>query len=180
MRLETSLDISCCNFFEPTIFKTYYHFVMPAQKHDVKRFPIPAEIPLNQACDIYLTRRSRHLRLRSVEAYKYHFRTLMSFFDPNRALSTFHEGDLRDYQRWRSLPGQAQRKAGPSLINHEIGALAQVLNFAGLWLPISKYYERLPETNSSHPKVLTAEEEDRFFRLPRVNPDGEWHTIRRD
>jgi integrase len=95
----------------------------------------------------------------------------MNFFDPNRALSTFHEGDLRDYQHWRSVPKQMQRKpAGPSLINHEIGALAQVLNFAGLWLPISKYYERLPENNSSHPKVLTAEEEDRFFRVAASKP----------
>ena len=174
IRSEISPDISCGNFFEPTIFKTYYHFVMPAQKPDVKNFPISAEVPLNQACDIYLARRSRHLKLRSVEAYKYHFRTLMSFFDPNRALSTFHEGDLRDYQRWRSLPGQAQRKAGPSLINHEIGALAQVLNFGGLWLPISKYYERLPENNSPHPKVLTAEEEDRFFRFAASKP--RWRT----
>lgn len=94
----------------------------------------------------------------------------MSFFDPSRALSTFHEGDLREYQHWRSVPGETQRKAGPSLINHEIGALAQVLKFAGLWLPISKYYERLPETNSSHPKVLTAEQEDRFFRAAASKP----------
>jgi hypothetical protein len=94
--------------------EAYYHFVMPAQKDDVKDFPISAEVPLNQACDIYLARRSLHLRIRSFQAYKYHFRTLMSFFDPNRPLSTFHEGDLRDYQRWRSLPGPNQRKAGPS------------------------------------------------------------------
>jgi integrase len=142
---------------------------MLTQNDDVKDSPIPAEAPLKDACNTYLARRKRYLRLRSIEAYTYHFRMLMSFFNPDRALSTFHEGDLRDYQHWRSVPGQ-RKAAGPSLINHEIGALAQVLNLAGLWLPISKYYERLPENNSSHPKVLTATEEDRFFRVAASKP----------
>lgn len=63
----------------------------------------------------------------------------MSFFDPNRRLSSFHEGDLRDYQRWRSAPGTDHEKAGPSLINHELGALAHILKLAALWMPLSPY-----------------------------------------
>jgi integrase len=98
----------------------------------------------------------------------------MSFFDPNRRLSSFHEGDLRDYQRWRSAPGTDHGKAGPSLINHELGALAHILKLAGLWMPLSPYYERLPEKNWTHPKVLTAEEEDRFFRFAASKP--RWRT----
>ncbi|HEV7521788.1 MAG TPA: site-specific integrase, partial [Candidatus Angelobacter sp.] len=88
--------------------------------------------------------------------------------------SSFHEGDLRDYQRWRSMHDTDHGKAGPSLINHELGALAQVLKLAGLWTAISNYYERLPERNWAQPKVLTAEEEDRFFRFAGSKP--RWRT----
>ncbi|HEY1939949.1 MAG TPA: tyrosine-type recombinase/integrase [Candidatus Angelobacter sp.] len=64
--------------------------------------------------------------------------------------------------------------AGSSLINHELGALAQVLELADLWHPISKYYERLPEKNWEAPKVMTAEEEERFIRFAKRKP--EWRT----
>ena len=136
--------------------------------------PLSPESPLNRSCEIYLTRRKRHLSPRSLEAYKYHFRTLTSFFDPNRTLSSFHEADFRDYQRWRSLSDTGHGKVGPSLINHELGALGQILKLAGLWVSISSYYERLPEKNCTHPKVLMAEEEDRFFRFAASKP--RWRT----
>ena len=136
--------------------------------------PLSPELPLNCACKTYLERREPHLRPRSLEAYEYHFRTLQSFFDPTKHLSSFHEGDFRDYQRWRSQSDTGHGKAGPSLINHELGALAQVLNLADLWHPISQYYERLPERNWAPPKVLTAEQEARFFRF--ASRKAEWKT----
>jgi len=150
------------------------HIIPAMPTNKIEGPPLSPELSLNQAGEIYLARRKRHLRPRSLEAYKYHFRTLASFFDPNRMLSSFHEGDLRDYQRWRSLADTDHGKAGPSLINHELGALVQVLKLAGLWIPISHYYERMPERNWAHPKVLTAEEEDRFFRFAASRPG--WRT----
>jgi integrase len=147
---------------------------MPLDKLKLQEPPLSPESSLNRSCEIYLTRRKRHLSPRSLEAYRYHFRTLTSFFEPSRTLSSFHEGDLRDYQRWRSLSDTGHGKAGPSLINHELGALVQILKLAGLWIPISRYYERLPEKNCTHPKVLTAEEEERFFRFAAGKP--RWRT----
>src|ERR1700686_3098603 len=147
---------------------------MPEDERRVHAPPLSPELPLNRACEVYMTRRARHLRPRSLEAYAYHFRTLQSFFDPNRPLSSFHEGDFLDYQRWRSLTNTGHGKAGPSLINHELGALAQVLNLADLWVPISNYYERLPERNWAPAKVLTTEQEDRFFRFASRKPG--WRT----
>jgi integrase len=64
--------------------------------------------------------------------------------------------------------------AGASLINHELGALAQVLDLAGLWHPINQYYERIPEKSWSPPKVMTQEEEARFIRLGSRNQG--WKT----
>lgn len=151
-----------------------YHSCRAVNKREVQGPPLSSKLALNRAAEIYLSRRKRHLRPRSLEAYKYCCKTLTNFFDPNRILSSFHEGDLRDYQRWRSLPDTNHGKAGASLINHELGALAQILKLAGLWTPISNYYERLPEINWAHPKVLTAEEEDRFFRFAASKP--RWRT----
>jgi integrase len=136
--------------------------------------PLSPKLRLNSACEIYLARRKRHLKSRSFEAYKYYFRTLMSFFDPERELSSFHEGDLGEYQRWRGLSDAVHGRVGSSLINHELGALAQILKLAGLWVFISNYYERLPEKDSGIPKVLTPEEEDRFFRFAASKP--RWRT----
>ena len=151
-----------------------YHPAMPVDKNKAQGPPLSPKLALSHACEIYQARRKRYLSPRSLEAYKYHFRTLTSFFGPSRTLSSFHEGDLRKYQRWRSTPGTNHGQAGPSLINHELGALAQILKLADLWMPLSHYYERLPEKNWTHPKVLTAEEEDRFFRFAASKP--RWRT----
>jgi integrase len=142
---------------------------MPLLERPTHDVPLAPKTLLNSACAIYLERRKQYLRPRSFEAYHYHFRTLQSFFDPGKRLSSFHEGDFRAYQKWRAKNG-----AGPSLINHELGALAQLLDLADLWHPIRKYYERLPDRNWAPPKVLTAEEEDRFFRFAARNK--EWRT----
>lgn len=136
--------------------------------------PLPPHLTLAQASRNYLERRKPYLKARSFAAYQYHFRTLQTFYDPQRQLSSFHEQDFRDYQKWRMKSHCGGRKAGASLINHELGALSQVLALADLWHPISKYYERLPEPTWAPPRVLTAAEEDRFLRFAARKP--EWQT----
>jgi integrase len=136
---------------------------MPHQRKELAA-PFSPELSLTTACVTYLKRRTQYLKTRSLEAYQYHFKTLQSFFDPSKRLSSFHEEDFRRYQAWRINSG-----AGSSLINHELSALSQLLSLADLWHPISKYYERLPERNWTPPKVLTAEQEERFFRFAIQN-----------
>jgi integrase len=136
--------------------------------------PLSGNLTLKQASTEYLERRRPYLKPRSFEAYQYHFRTLKAFFGSEKRIDSFHEKDFRDYQKWRSQPDRGRLKAGPSLINHELGALSQVLALADLWHPISKYYERLPEPTWAPPRVLTAAEEDRFLRFASRKP--EWKT----
>ncbi len=136
--------------------------------------PLSRDLTLEQASKEYLGRRKPYLKLRSFAAYEYHFRTLQAFYGPQKRLSSFHEGDFRDYQKWRTHSDRGRGKAGASLINHELGALSQVLALADLWHPISKYYERLPEPDWAPPRVLTAAEEDRFLRFASRKP--EWKT----
>ena len=83
------------------------------------------ESRLANACRQYLDRRSNNLAVRSREGYRFHFRTLQKFIAPDQPLSSFREGHIRDYQRWRIAAGM-----GPSLINYEMGALARTLKLA--------------------------------------------------
>jgi integrase len=136
--------------------------------------PFSARFTLEQASIKYLERRKSYLKTRSFGAYQYHFRTLQAFYGPQKQLFSFHEQDFREYQKWRTRPDAGRGKAGPSLINHELGALSQVLALADLWHPISKYYERLPEPTWAPPRVLTAAEEDRFLGFASRKP--EWKT----
>ena len=167
-KLSYALDASGCKL------GGYYqgHLVLMPMSRQIRTehsSPFSPEQPLKTACFAYLKRRMQYLRPRSLEAYHYHFRTLLGFFEPSKHLSSFHEEDFRQYQAWRTKNG-----AGSSLINHELSALSQLLVLADLWHPISKYYERLPDRNWAPPKVLTTEEEDRFFRFAVRNP--EWKT----
>jgi integrase len=132
--------------------------------------PLAPDTPLEKAFAIYLQRRHLQLKPRTLENYRFHFRYLVKFFGRERPLSSLHEGHFRDYQKWRSTEGENRGRAGASCINHELNALAQVLALADLWHPISKYYERLPESNWAPPRVLTAEEEERFFRFASQRP----------
>jgi integrase len=136
--------------------------------------PFSPLLTLEQASGDYLERRKPYLRERSLEAYRYHFRSLSTFYGADKILSSFHEGDLRNYQKWRTRCGGNTVKNGSSLVNHELGALAQLLSLADLWHPISKYYERLPEPDWKPPRVLSPAEEDRFIRFGSRKP--EWKT----
>jgi integrase len=129
---------------------------------------------LTKAFAAYLERRALHIKARTIANYKSHFASLIIFFGADKRLDTFHESDFRGYQRWRKTAGDDRPVAGNSCINHELNALAQVLALADLWRPISRYYEPLPVSNWSAPRVLTSEEEDRFLRVAQRKP--EWQT----
>ncbi|MBZ5534111.1 MAG: site-specific integrase [Acidobacteriia bacterium] len=132
--------------------------------------PIAADTTLEQSFKIYLERRQLQLKPRTLENYRFHFRYLVKFFGAEKPLSSLHEAHFRDYQKWRSTEGEGRGRAGASCINHELNALAQVLALADLWHPISRYYERLPESNWAPARVLTTEEEERFFRFASQRP----------
>jgi len=136
--------------------------------------PVSANCGLAEAFEIYLQRRKLVIKPRSTDNYRFHFRCLIKFFGPEKRLETLHEGSFREYQEWRSKAGPDHGLAGASCINHELNALAQVLDLADLWHPISKYYEPLPLKNWAPPRVLTSEEEERFFRFASRKPT--WKT----
>jgi len=101
---------------------------------------------------------------RTIEMYEWYVRNLKKIF-AGMLLSQIHIGHFLEYQRQRRM------EAGASCVNHELNTLAQILKAADLWDLIDKHYKPLPLPNWTPPKVLTAEEEERFFRVVAGNPD---------
>ncbi|HMC32708.1 MAG TPA: tyrosine-type recombinase/integrase [Candidatus Angelobacter sp.] len=122
-------------------------------------------LPFEEAAGHWLEIKKLHSKKpRTIEMYEWYIRNLQKFFS-GVLLSQMHIGHFLEYQRQRRL------SAGPSCINHELNTLAQILKMADLWDLIEKHYKALPVPNWTPPKVLTAEEEERFFRVAAGNPD---------
>lgn len=101
---------------------------------------------------------------RTIEMYQWYIRNLSRKF-AGILLSQIQIKHIQEYQQSRKL------SAGPSCVNHEINTLAQILRQADLWRAMEKQYCPLPLPDWTPPKVLTAEEEERFFRVAAGNPD---------
>jgi len=122
-------------------------------------------LPFEEAARHWLEIKKLHTKKpRTIEMYEWYIRTLTKQFE-GVLLSQIHIGHFLEYQRKRRL------SAGPSCVNHELNTLAQILRTADLWDLIEKHYKPLPVGNWTPPKVLTAEEEEKFFRIAASNPD---------
>lgn len=134
-----------------------------AMKYHPQQFKI---LPFSEAADLWLDEKSLHIRKeRTREAYTLYIRNLKKHFG-SEPLSSLHIGHILSYQQARKAEG-----ACASYINHETNTLAQILKRADLWDLIEKHYKPLPTGNWTPPKVLTAEEEERFFRVAASNSD---------
>jgi len=122
-------------------------------------------LPFEEAARQWLEIKKMHSKkARTIEMYEWYIRNLRKVFD-GILLSQIHIGHFLEYQRRRRM------EAGPSCVNHELNTMAQILKTADLWDLIEKHYKPLPLPNWTPPKVLTAEEEERFFRVVAGNPD---------
>ena len=122
-------------------------------------------LPFEEAAAHWLEIKKMHSKKpRTIEMYEWYVRNLKKMF-AGVLLSQIHIGHFLEYQRMRRM------EAGASCVNHELNTLAQILKAADLWDLIEKHYKPLPLPNWTPPKVLTAEEEERFFRVVAGNPD---------
>lgn len=106
--------------------------------------------------------------------YEHHVSTLSRFFGET-PLGRINIGHLRQYQLARMTNSEQawKNKAGPSLINHELSVVQQVLKRSGRWGYMAKYYEPLPLPMSGKPKVMTHQEEKRLFDVAQSSPEFE-------
>ena len=72
--------------------------------------------------------------------------------------------DLDSYRQLRLT------QCGPNSINKELNMLSQIMRKAGLWEPIARWYERLPQPKSEIGIALEPEEEAHLFQTAAQNP----------
>jgi integrase len=122
-------------------------------------------LPFRQAAEQWLEIKKLHSRKpRTLEMYQWYIRNLEKTFG-DLLLSQINIVHILEYQHQRRL------SVGPSCVNHELNTLGQILRYADLWDLIEKHYRPLPIPNWTPPKVLTVEEEEKFFRIAASNPD---------
>jgi integrase len=130
----------------------------------------------------WLATRQPYLKPPTYALYDHHISQLAKFFG-QLTIQKIHLGHLREYQRSRLansillLDGNRvqpwKKKAGASLINHELCVVQQVLKRAGAWQRFGVHYEPLPLPSFQPNKVMTDKEEDRLFDIASKNPDFE-------
>jgi integrase len=126
------------------------------------------------AASTWLATRKPYLKERTFYMYGHHIETLEKFFG-ELVVGKIHLGHLRQYQSARvanaipMLNGEVrkawQRKAGASIINHEMSIMQQILKRSGKWKAIAHHYEPLPLPAEQKPKVMTEQEESRLFEI---------------
>lgn len=168
------------SLFENAISSTQVgpqHHISELGKHEAKVYDVPALDPINvekarigvmrhaasfelmpfcQAFDVWLEIHKEEIRERTYKDYLFYGRNLKKFF-LNTPLSAINIGHILEYRK--------QRGAGAEIINHEIATVKQILKMAGLWDLIEKFYKPMRRPTWSPPKVLTADQEERFFRV---------------
>lgn len=129
-------------------------------------------LPFSQAADLWLQEKTLHIKKpRTRESYSLYISNLKKHLG-DTPLCQIHIGHFLDYQQARmSSPTMRGKKPCASYVNHETNTLAQILKRADLWAFVEKHYKPLPAGNWTPPKVLTPEEEERFFTIAAANPN---------
>ena len=142
--------------------------------------------PFPAALHDYLELRRGKLGERTANLYRKYGQALSSFFHEFR-LEQIEIGHIVAYQRERQcqireskqhayakeklgefVPGATD---GASIVNHEISCvLQQMLRLAGLWSPLSNFYEPLPLPKHGPGIALTEEEEKHLFAVAAKRP----------
>lgn len=147
---------------------------------------IIAKLPFKEAGKRWIDSRAQGLRGRSEEGLRHNLKQLNKFFGALR-VHEIHIGHINAYQQARIAnrvvfsDGQPispwTKPCGPSVINHEISVVQQVLKLAHLWVPIAPLYKALQQPESTKPKVMSDEEELRFFAVAASRPDWELASL---
>lgn len=101
----------------------------------------------------------------TIESYRLYLRNIKEAEIGNLLISQLHLGHLLEYQKLR------KQAVCVSYVNHETNLIAQVLRYCDLWNLIGKHFRQLPPPAWHPPKVLTPEEEEKFFKVAASSPD---------
>jgi integrase len=124
------------------------------------------ESTFSKAADKWLEHKSLHIRESTINCYLDYLVPLRRFYDPlGITLQDIHIGHIEEYQR------SHKKNYHPASVNHHINTLSQIMRKAELWAPIAEHYHALPLPENDPPKVMSEEEENRFFEFASKNPE---------
>lgn len=124
------------------------------------------KLSFREAAPLFVEFKQSHLKAPTIVMYRLYVKHLSVFFADKR-LESISIKDIREYQETR------RGKVGASAINHEVNTLSQMLKKAGVWKQIAEWYKPFTEEAAEPPKVMTDEDEERFFKIA-ATPDSEW------
>jgi integrase len=122
-----------------------------------------------EAAPIWYAAHSRHVSAGTRRHYTNCIARLLSFFRETR-LDEIRIGQLEHYQKLRTKGEGGLHAAGPSLVNHEMNTLSQILRRVDLWAPIDPHYKTLKLPRPKVGCALSPEDEERLFRVASSNP----------
>jgi integrase len=133
-----------------------------------------ASLPFQDAAARWLESRRAVLRDRTFYMYGHHLHTLDKFFGSTR-VKDIHIGHVIAYQlaRMENQEDRWTQKAGPSVINHELSVVQQLMKRAGEWGRIGDFYRPLRLPALQRRRVLDEAEEQRFFAVAATRTDWE-------
>lgn len=131
-----------------------------------------ASLPFPEACDRWIAWRESYRSTGTVANYHSHIKGLTVFFR-DLTLDTIMPGHLRMHQmqRLNNEGNQWAGPAGPSYINHEMNTLAQMLDMAGQWERLRRYYQPLMLPKKRPQRVLSEQEKEDLFGAAERDPE---------
>jgi hypothetical protein len=124
-----------------------------------------AQLRFDRAAEIFLDHKKQEVKKITHQQIEYYIRALSPYFGGFK-LCEIHIGHIKKYRDERLAPtDDFPEGMGPSLINHEVNVIAQMLEFAGRWDEVKKFYKPLKVGKSKRPRVMSDAEEQRFFEI---------------
>jgi integrase len=144
-----------------------------AELYEAMRAANSAELPFSEAARLWLLTSREEVADQTHKDRELFIGRLNKFFGP-MILNKIHIGNIRQYQKARQgkadNPADNLGEAGAELINHEISALARILDAAGLWKPIKLHYKCLKVPKYGPGRALEATERERLVMCAASNP----------
>ncbi len=122
-----------------------------------------SDLSFAEGWQIWYRGKAQEIGPKTQNCYREYERALSPFFGALR---------LRDITLQHIIVYREERKktAGPNLINHEINALAQLLQQVDLWNPIRKLYKQMRVRKGGPGQRLSTEELSWLLKVAQTEP----------
>ena len=149
----------------PPLTHSPNHLHCPACNEYLVRVQAPAvvgKMRFSVAAPLWLADHKAAIAAKTHADYEFFIRCLNRFFG-ELPLEAIHMGHMNAYVAERSAT------VGACSINHELNTLKQVLECAGEWSEIAKFYKPMKVPKSTVGQALEPKDEDRLFRVASTN-----------